>query len=114
VITGYRPNGYFETATKDGQKIQGETRQCCHCQATWEYRPGSGTRRGWCLKCNGFLCGQPACEARQKQVTGQFTNKTYSCIPFEDEVNRKRDEYDKDPRWKVLPSGIVVSTVDDR
>lgn len=44
----------------DGQQVA-ETLQCCHCGQHWERRPGSGTLRGYCMKCNSVLCGQPAC-----------------------------------------------------
>lgn len=109
MITGYKPNGHFVTATGEGYKIEGETRQCVHCQYTWEYKPGSGAQRGWCMKCAGLICARPECEAEQRRLMAQFPDKTYSCMPFNDYTRRQRDQYDKDPRWKVLPSGIVVA-----
>lgn len=39
----------------------GETLQCCHCGMHWDRVPGSGTQRGFCLKCNGVLCGKERC-----------------------------------------------------
>jgi hypothetical protein len=39
------------------------TVSCIHCAYTWLYRPGSGKRRGWCMKCHGILCGRPHCVA---------------------------------------------------
>jgi hypothetical protein len=44
----------------DGRQMA-DLLQCRHCQHTWIVRPGSGTRRGWCLRCGGPLCGKPAC-----------------------------------------------------
>jgi hypothetical protein len=44
----------------DGQQTA-ETLQCCHCGMHWARRPGSGTSRGFCLKCYSVICGQPAC-----------------------------------------------------
>lgn len=44
-----------------GQVIEHDLMQCVHCQATWRYQPGSGRKRGWCRKCDGPLCGKPAC-----------------------------------------------------
>ena len=41
---------------------EGYVRQCIHCQYTWEYKPGSGTIRGYCTRCDGFTCGRPACD----------------------------------------------------
>ena len=109
MITGYKPNGYFTTSTGDGVKVEGETRQCCHCQYTWQYRPGSGITRGWCMKCAGLICGRPECVADQKRLMARFPDRTWSCLPFTDWNERLRDAYDKDPRYKVLPSGIVIA-----
>lgn len=108
MIIGHKPNGYFETSTGDGTRIEGETQQCVHCQGFWEYRPGSGTVRGWCLRCNGFLCNQPSCAAQQRQLMARFPGER-SCMPFEDWNKRLRDAYDKDARYDVLPSGIVIA-----
>src|SRR3990167_2136641 len=38
-----------------------DLRQCCHCQKVWEYKPGSKAQRGFCMKCNGHVCGSPGC-----------------------------------------------------
>lgn len=109
MIIGHKPNGYFQTATGDGIRIEGETRQCVHCQALWEYHPGSGIVRGWCLKCNGFTCNQPACAAMQRALLAKFPDQTRSCMPMSDWNQRLRDAYAKDPRYDVLPSGIVIA-----
>ena len=36
--------------------------QCCHCQHTYKYKPGSGIRRGFCTLCNWHTCGKPVCD----------------------------------------------------
>jgi hypothetical protein len=109
VITGHKPNGYFSTSTGDGVRVEGETRRCEHCQYTWTYVPGSGAHRGWCLKGNHLLCGRPECEADQRRMMARFPDRTWSCMPFNDWNNRLRDAYAKDPRYDVLPSGIVIA-----
>ncbi len=51
--------------------FEGYLRQCVHCQYTWTYKPGSGTRRGFCVVCNGFICGKPRCDTcyhKEKQI----------------------------------------------
>lgn len=108
MITGHKPAGYYEAIDGDGFKTTGELRQCAHCQFSWEYKPGSGDRRGWCLKCHAFICARPECEAEQVRVRALFPDKTISCMPFTDLVERQRDHYLHDPRYDVLPSGIVV------
>lgn len=37
--------------------------RCVHCQVHFPHRPGSGVwhERGYCKKCNGYLCGSPLC-----------------------------------------------------
>lgn len=37
-----------------------KTLQCVHCGGHWYPRPGSGRVRGWCMNCNGVVCG-PGC-----------------------------------------------------
>lgn len=45
----------------DGKHVA-DTRQCVHCGKHEQIIPGSGKKRGMCLKCNnGFVCGAPAC-----------------------------------------------------
>ena len=87
MITGHKPSGYFVTSDGEGHKIEGETRQCVHCGYTWEYKPGSGDRRGWCIACNGFVCARDECMKMQLnlQKLYQFeAGKTKSCVPFEE------------------------------
>lgn len=52
----------ISTPIDGGKVVQSDTVQCVHCQAVWQWKPGSGKTRGFCLKCNGFFCG-PQCEA---------------------------------------------------
>jgi hypothetical protein len=30
---------------------------CAHCGGHWVPKPGSGRIRGWCMNCNGPVCG---------------------------------------------------------
>ena len=43
-----------------GSEVHTDFLQCVHCQGVWPVRPGSGKVRGFCLKCNGPICG-PQC-----------------------------------------------------
>jgi len=52
-----------------------ETRRCCHCGQHWIYQPGSGATRGFCQRCNGFICG-PDCAAYEFVPVGD-------CLPHE-------------------------------
>ena len=62
MIQDNKPSSYFSTFDlKTGKKREGETRMCSHCQFKWEYKPGSGIRRGFCTRCNGLLCGKDLC-----------------------------------------------------
>ena len=53
-------SGHFQTMDALGKMVEGATLSCCHCQATWVVKRGSGKLRGFCQNCNGFVCG-PAC-----------------------------------------------------
>jgi hypothetical protein len=63
-----RPSGAIIV---DGAQVA-DTAQCVHCNAHFVMRAGSGTTRGWCRNCNGFVCG-PKCAA---------------CVPFEQTLDR--------------------------
>ena len=43
------------------ENVEVPTYQCVHCGRHWIPEPGSGKKRGWCMRCNGPVCG-PACE----------------------------------------------------
>jgi len=64
-----RPAGYFIATGPAGTEDEGETLSCVHCQMHWRVEPGSGRKRGFCLRCNGPTCGKETCES--------------GCVPFE-------------------------------
>ena len=73
-FTVAKPDGWF-WRTDDGGKVdEADLMQCKHCQYTWRYVPGSGRKRGWCLHCNGPLCGKKKCMER--------------CDPIEEQIQR--------------------------
>jgi hypothetical protein len=41
--------------------VVAETRQCCHCGGHFQYVRGSGTKRGFCMKCMAMTCGCQKC-----------------------------------------------------
>ena len=49
------------------------TYQCVHCGDHWIGRPGSGKTRGFCMNCDGPVCGKK-CEV---------------CIPFEKQLEAR-------------------------
>lgn len=56
-----RPHGVGILADPDlPHEQQSDYRQCIHCQKSWKVEPGSGRLRGFCMKCNGPICG-PRC-----------------------------------------------------
>jgi hypothetical protein len=68
-----RPAGVI---LRDGVEIA-STLQCCHCNAHFISRRGSGQQRGFCMRCGRVTCGRRKCD---------------SCKPFErwlEEVERK-------------------------
>jgi hypothetical protein len=56
-----KESGYLITQDDSGETVVG-THQCCHCGGHWAPRPGSGIRRGFCLRCNKLTCGKPGCD----------------------------------------------------
>lgn len=65
-IIGYHSapsaHGHITTQDWDGRTIEIDTRQCCHCGGHFPVTPGSGRKRGYCLKCNDVTCGRAHCD----------------------------------------------------
>ena len=81
-IRGDRPNGYYTTSGGDGIKIEGETRQCVHCQFIWQHKPGSKRRYGVCRHCDGLICARQECFADQKKKLRDLrVEDKYGCLP---------------------------------
>lgn len=60
--------GTLQTIPHDGGPTVTEDLVCCvHCGYIWSWSPGSGRVRGWCMKCNGLLCGRKCCRQRPCQ-----------------------------------------------
>jgi hypothetical protein len=54
--------GTLQTVPNDGGPTLTQDIVCCkHCGYMWQYAPGSGRIRGFCMNCNGFLCGRRWC-----------------------------------------------------
>lgn len=53
--------GYIRVDNPEGPPLERDTMQCVHCEKHWIVEPGSGKHRGWCLKCNGPVCGAHFC-----------------------------------------------------
>lgn len=56
--------GVLISTPLDSDKIVSvKTRTCCHCNRVFLSVPGSGKKRGYCLRCMDSTCGNPACDA---------------------------------------------------
>jgi|SRR5580698_6438756 hypothetical protein len=58
---GHRVGYHIETPREGGPTIQHDLMACVHCGYVWEPKPGSGKKRGFCYRCNGFVCGHAEC-----------------------------------------------------
>lgn len=65
----------------DTGRLECDTVQCVHCGGHYQVQPGSGKRRGFCLRCAGATCGSASCMtcepvekklARQEQYDQMF------------------------------------------
>lgn len=63
-FTSGKANGYVQIFLPNGGFDEAETIQCVHCQAHWMIQPGSGIKRGFCLRCVGPTCGKQNCETK--------------------------------------------------
>jgi hypothetical protein len=59
--TTRNPHGYGIISEAGEKTTEMDTLQCCHCGAHFFVRPGSGTKRGFCLKCMQVTCGRSEC-----------------------------------------------------
>jgi hypothetical protein len=62
-VTARRPAGHI-IIVGDFRTIEADTLQCVHCGGHWVVRPGSGRRRGYCMRCSGVTCGAEPCETK--------------------------------------------------
>ena len=60
-VTVLRPDGYVSVVGPLELEMEGDTRQCCHCQMHWVVKVGSGKLRGFCRSCMGSVCGKRKC-----------------------------------------------------
>lgn len=67
-FTVRNPHGYVTRGDEKGHPVEADTIQCCHGGEHFEMIEGSGTRRGFCMKCMAITCGSLACDP---------------CVPFE-------------------------------
>lgn len=113
MIQGHKPSGYIETGTAEGGRVERETRQCCHCQYTWIYKPGSGDRRGYCLKHNGFLCARDECMTEQLRMLDHYERESGRlrpvCISFDDYNEFLLNSLVRlGPDWTRSASGLLI------
>lgn len=80
-LTRRRPDGYARVSSPDGVE-EFDSIRCCHCGTIFHFVPGSGTKRGFCMKCNEITCGAEGCmtciplEARLDHMEGKTTPYT--------------------------------------
>lgn len=58
INTTKNASGQAIIITADGNEEQFETVSCVHCQVTWRFDSKSLKGKGWCYKCNGYICGK--------------------------------------------------------
>lgn len=74
-----RPGGYgVLTFEPLGILEEHDTFTCPHCNKVCIVRPGSGTHRGFCFRCNGPTCGGNRCQV---------------CVPFERKLEAMENRY---------------------
>ena len=66
------------------------TLQCCHCGKHWIPRPGSGVERGYCYRCNGYVCGRDC---------------NRDCVPVEQYLENLEKGRPADYRPIIVPTG---------
>jgi len=73
-----RVGGYSVITGVWGEVEECDTYTCPHCNGVCFIRPGSGTQRGYCFRCNLPTCGKERC---------------MTCIPFERKMEEMEARY---------------------
>ncbi len=67
-----KPSGQFIVSDPIRGVKEYYSASCCHCGFNWWVIPGSGRKRGWCMKCMHLTCGKKEC---------------MECVPRQDQLN---------------------------
>ena len=73
-----RIGGYCIITGEWGEVEEIDTFTFHHCNAIQLIRPGSGTQRGYCFRCNKPTCGKEGC---------------LTCVPFERRLEEVEQRY---------------------
>ena len=82
-------SGFIIITSPDGPDVELETRRCSHCGSHWVHEPGSGRKRGYCMKCSGPTCGTKKCD---------------ECVPHEAEIELMEGILSGAPALRYLDS----------
>ena len=100
----HKAQGFWEASNPDHGMTAGETVQCVHCGGHFLCSPGSGKIRGWCPRCNGYVCG-PQCEECVPQELR--LERMDAGIPEEIAAQMPRPAVVSVPR-KVTAGGVIL------
>lgn len=78
----------------DGRPQEHDYLQCCHCGLHFQVIPGSGTRRGFCMRCAKVTCGAEKCMA---------------CVPIEAFLDNVESGRPANHRDIVAPVGCTIT-----
>ena len=91
--TKLRPAGTLTILGASGETTESDLLQCVHCGGHFTLNPGSGKTRGFCMNCNGPVCGK-SCE---------------KCVPIEQWLeNREAGVADDHKPVRVSMGGILL------
>jgi len=83
-LSHYGRRGVLLSQDKGSDRTrEAKLKACVHCGLTWLPRPGSGRLAGFCTRCMGDVCGQPACVARGCLPNEAQIEMLEAGIPFE-------------------------------
>ena len=90
-----KAHGYAIWSGGDGKKdVECDSLRCCHCGAHFWVTPGSGKRRGFCMRCGAVTCGQEKCDA---------------CVPLEQMLENVEKGRPANHRPIIVsPGGVVL------
>ena len=80
--TARKAHGYVTIISPEEPTQEFDTIRCVHCGGHFRVIPGSGTKRGFCLRCGGATCGKKQCN---------------TCLPFE----KWLDKVEKADRMRI-------------
>lgn len=106
--------GYLEIDNRasGGNLLKFDTLTCAHCNSMYALNPYRKRKRGWCRKCNAYVCDLPGCQTDCNPILqGVDLAQKYPGLPTLPRGYKGEILFDKYFAEKEKPfSGLTIPT----